>query len=297
MDYAVDAEKLGFHSVWMVDHLQPVLDHAGPHFECWTAMAALATATSRVRLGQVVTCNGYRSPALLAKMAACVDAMSGGRLDLGIGAGWDEAEARAWGFDVPPTAGARIARLAEAVDLILALWANEPTYFAGEHYRTDGAQMAPRCAQDPHVPLWIGGQGVRRTLPLAAERGDWCNITGSPENVARKRDVVLEHCAKIGRDASSISVSWTGDIVIAETEAEVNRHANRFAQFWAARGFPQYADPAHFRDAHIVGTPDQVRERIAAYRAAGCDHFIVEFWDLGRPARELFADTVLGDGP
>src|SRR5262249_27141139 len=124
-DQALRVEPLGYDSVWFVDHLQPVVDAGGPYFECWTAMAALAASTSRVRLGQMATCSAYRPPALLAKMAAGIDAMSNGRLDVGLGAGWFELEHAAWGYDFP-AAKVRIDRLEEAVDVMLRLWASGP---------------------------------------------------------------------------------------------------------------------------------------------------------------------------
>jgi F420-dependent oxidoreductase-like protein len=295
-DQALRVEALGYDSVWFVDHLQPVVDAGGPYFECWTAMAALAACTSVVRLGQMATCNGYRAPALLAKMAAGIDAMSNGRLDVGLGAGWFEAEHTAWGYDFP-AAKVRIDRLEEAVEVVLRLWASErdePASYEGTHYRLDGVTMAPRPVQEPHPPLWIAGAGERRTLALVARYGDWCNFNGSAENVTRKAEVVAEHCERIGRDATEVGVSWKGDVVIAADERRVHEQVDRIREQWLARGITQFADDAGFRGGHLVGTPDQVRARIADYQQAGCDYFICDFWDLDEDSLELFAAEVMG---
>jgi F420-dependent oxidoreductase-like protein len=294
-DQALRVEVLGYDSVWFVDHLQPVVDASGPYFECWTAMAALAASTSRVRLGQMATCNGYRPPALLAKMAAGIDAMSNGRLDVGLGAGWFEAEHTAWGYDFP-AAKVRIDRLEEAVEVVLRLWASgpgQPASYEGAHYRLDGVTMAPRPVQEPHPPLWIAGSGERRTLALVARRGDWCNFNGPVANVARKVEVLAGHCERIGRTPTEIGVSWKGDVVIAADERRVQEQVDRIRQAWLARGITQFADDAGFRAGHLVGTPDEVRARIAEYQQAGCDYFICDFWDLDKDSLELFSAEVM----
>jgi F420-dependent oxidoreductase-like protein len=295
-DQALRVETLGFDSVWFVDHLQPVVDPRGPYFECWTAMAALAASTSRVRLGQMATCNAYRPPALLAKMAAGIDAMSDGRLDLGLGAGWFEAEHIAWGYDFP-AAKVRIDRLEEAVAVILRLWASgadAPASYEGAHYRLDRVTMAPRPVQEPHPPLWIAGSGERRTLALVARHGDWCNFNGPAANVARKAEILADHCRRVGRDPTEIGISWKGDVVIAADERRVHAQVDRIRQQWLARGIAQFADDAGFRAGHLVGTPDEVRARIAEYQRAGCDYFICDFWNLDDDSLELFAAEVVG---
>src|SRR5947207_6745110 len=165
---AKTADEVGFASAWLVDHF-----HTTPRpsqevtFECWTTTAALARDTKRVRIGQMVTCNGYRNPALLAKMASTVDVLSHGRLNFGIGAGWHEHEYRAYGYDYPdgPT---RLRHLREAVQVILAMWTQEEAVFEGTYYHVNGAINQPKGVQKPHIPLLIVGAGVQVTLNLVA---------------------------------------------------------------------------------------------------------------------------------
>jgi F420-dependent oxidoreductase-like protein len=289
-------EALGYDSIWLVDHLQPVVDPAGPYFECWTAMAALAASTSHIRLGQMATCNGYRPPALLAKMAANIDAMSGGRLDVGLGAGWYEAEHRAWGYDFP-AAKVRLDRLEEAIEVILAIWATStrgPATYRGLHYRLDGVTMAPPPVQRPHPPLWIAGAGEHRTLRLVARYADWCNFAGPAESVARKTAVLAQHCDKVGRDPSEIGVSWKGDVIIALNDRDAREQIERVRRFWLSRGATQFADEAGLRSGHLIGTPEEIRARIAEYQRVGCNYFICDFWDREGESLDTFAREVAG---
>src|SRR5216683_2932853 len=169
---AQTADELGFASVWLVDHFHTVPHPSQePTFECWTTTAALARDTKRVRIGQMVTCNGYRNPALLAKMASTVDVLSHGRLNFGIGAGWHEHEYRAYGYDYPDTSD-RLRLLREAVQVILAMWTQEEAAFEGTYYHVRGAINQPKGVQKPHIPLLIAGGGEKVTLKLVAQYGD-----------------------------------------------------------------------------------------------------------------------------
>jgi F420-dependent oxidoreductase-like protein len=165
---AQEADVLGYHSIWLYDHFHTVPTPTQEvTFECWTSTAALSRDTRRVRLGQMVTCNSYRNPALLAKIASTVDALSQGRLDFGIGAGWYEEEYVAYGY---PFAGTheRLGRLREAVEIILAMWTQEEANFEGTYYQVSGAINQPKGVQKPHIPLLIGGGGEKVTLRLVA---------------------------------------------------------------------------------------------------------------------------------
>lgn len=164
------ADELGFNSAWLVDHF-----HTTPRpsqevtFECWTTLAALARDTKRIRLGPLVTCNAYRNPALLAKMASTLDVLSHGRLSFGIGAGgWNESEYRAYGYEYAE-APVRLRHLREAVQVILAMWTQEEAAFEGEYYQIRGAINQPKGVQRPHIPLLIGGSGEQITLKLVAQ--------------------------------------------------------------------------------------------------------------------------------
>src|SRR5258708_22479004 len=173
---AQEAEAVGFDSFWLFDHFHTVPTPTQEvTFECWTSTAALARDTRRVRIGQMVTCNGYRNPALLAKMASTVDVLSHGRLNFGIGAGWFEHEYRAYGYDYPDTSD-RLRHLREAVQVILAMWTQEEAVFEGKYYQVRGAINQPKGIQKPHIPLLIGGGGEQVTLKLVAQYADACNI-------------------------------------------------------------------------------------------------------------------------
>src|SRR5215210_3136620 len=198
---AMEAERLGFDSIWLYDHLHTVpTQELETTFECWIATAALARDTSTVRIGQMVTCNNYRNPALLAKMASTVDVMSHGRLDFGIGAGWYEHEYRAYGYPYPD-GPERLRMLREALQVIRAMWTEDYATFEGQYYQVRGAINEPKGVQQPHPPIWIGGGGEKVTLRLVAQYGDASNIPGpDPEEARRKFGVLREHCAALGRD-------------------------------------------------------------------------------------------------
>src|SRR2546427_11200544 len=219
---AQEADALDYDSIWLFDHFHTVPTPTQEvTFECWTSTAALARDTQRVRIGQIVTCNGYRNPALLAKMASTVDALSHGRLNLGIGAGWYEHEYRAYGFPYPDT-GERLRRLREAVQIILAMWTQDEATFEGQYYQGRGAINQPKGVQKPHIPLLIGGGGEKVTLRMVAQYGDACNIGGDIPTIKHKLAVLKQHCEQLGRDYESIKRTTLIDYcVIAETEAGV----------------------------------------------------------------------------
>src|SRR5947208_11322601 len=195
------ADEVGFASVWLVDHF-----HTVPHpsqevtFESWTTTAALARDTKRIRVGQTVTCNGYRNPALLAKMASTVDVLSHGRLNFGIGAGWYEDEYGAYGYDYPD-GPERLRMLSEALQVIHAMWSEPHANFEGKYYQLRGAINEPKGVQKPHIPIWVGGSGEKVTLKLVAKYGDACNLSAlAPEEYRHKVDVLKAHCDTVGRD-------------------------------------------------------------------------------------------------
>jgi F420-dependent oxidoreductase-like protein len=202
---AQEAERLGLDSVWLYDHFHTVpTAQLETNFEAWMCTAALARDTKTIRIGQMVTCNSYRNPALLAKMASTVDVMSHGRLDFGIGAGWYEDEYRAYGYDYPdgPT---RLKMLREALQIIHAMWKEDYATFEGKYYSVNGAINEPKGVQKPHIPIWIGGGGEKVTLKLVAQYGDACNIGGTdPAVYRRKYGILKEHCDTVGRDYNDI---------------------------------------------------------------------------------------------
>jgi len=198
-----------FSAGWNFDHFYPILqqDRTGPCFEGWTMLAALASVTRRLRLGVMVTGNPYRHPAVLANMAASIDVISGGRLELGIGAGWNEEESAAYGIDLPPLRE-RFDRLDEACAVIDLLLTREVASFDGTYYRLTDARCEPKPVQRPRPPFVIGGGGEQRTLRIAARYADQWNAPGAtPDVLAHKIAVLHRHCVDIGRDPSQIEVS------------------------------------------------------------------------------------------
>ncbi len=197
-----------FESAWTFDHFYPIFsDPAGPCLEGWTTLSALAQATTRLRLGVLVTGIHYRHPAVLANMVAAVDIISGGRLELGIGAGWNEEESGAYGIELG-TLTERFDRLEEACEVLIGLLSQDSTDFDGTFYQLKAARNEPKGPQRPHPPICIGGNGEKRTLRIAARYADhWNFVGGTPQEFARKRDVLKAHCTDVGRNPKEIMLS------------------------------------------------------------------------------------------
>jgi F420-dependent oxidoreductase-like protein len=213
-----------FESAWTFDHFYPIFsDSTGPCMEGWTTLTALAQATTRLRLGTLVTGIHYRHPAILANMATTLDIVSDGRLELGIGAGWNEEESGAYGIDLG-TPGQRSDRFEEACEVIVGLLTQESTTFKGEYYQLSEARNEPKPVQRPHPPICVGGSGEKRTLRTAARFAQhWNFVGGPPEEFARKRDVLHQHCEDLGRDPAEILLSshvhYAGDVKATAEQA------------------------------------------------------------------------------
>jgi len=197
-----------FESGWTFDHFYPIFsDPTGPCLEGWITLSAFAQATTRLRLGVLVTGNVYRHPAVLANMAATLDVISNGRLELGIGAGWNQEECAAYGIDLPPLRE-RFDRFDEACQVLIGLLSNETTDFDGRYYQLTAARCEPKPVQQPHPPICIGGQGEKRTLGAVARFAQHWNYPGGPvEAFVAKRKILAEHCADVGRDPGEIITS------------------------------------------------------------------------------------------
>ncbi|OBF11328.1 LLM class F420-dependent oxidoreductase [Mycobacterium sp. ACS4331] len=197
-----------FESGWTFDHFYPIEGNSsGPCLEGWTTLTALAQATTRLRLGTLVTGIHYRHPAVLANMAAALDIISNGRLELGIGAGWNEEESGAYGIELG-SVKERMDRFEEATQVLIGLLSQETTTFDGAFYRLKDARNEPKGFQRPHPPICMGGSGEKRTLRIVAKYADhWNFVIGTPEEFAHKRDVLWSHCADIGRDPAEIALS------------------------------------------------------------------------------------------
>ena len=217
------AEEAEFDGAWLFDHFKALYGRGpGSCMESWTLLAALSAATSRIRLGTLVTGITYRHPSLLAAEAATVDNVSQGRLELGVGAGWFEEEHRQLGFAFPPRAE-RVERLAECIEVLRLLMTTDDASFSGRYYRLQEVTYLPRPVQQPHPPLWIGGKGERRMLPLVGRVADVWHCFGSPDELVRKWAIVAEHAEAAGRDPAAI-VRAT-DLSLSEPWDEVRRTA------------------------------------------------------------------------
>ncbi|HVT70795.1 MAG TPA: LLM class F420-dependent oxidoreductase [Trebonia sp.] len=216
-----------FESGWIFDHFYPIVgDPAGPCIEGWTALAALAQATRRLRLGTLVTGIHYRHPAVLANMASTIDIISGGRLEVGIGAGWNELESGAYGIELG-TKRERSDRFEEACEVIISLLSQDTTNFSGQYYQLKDARNEPKGPQRPHPPIVIGGSGEQRTLRTAAKFAQHWNWTGggTPADFAHKREVLHRHCADVGRDPSEIILSSHINLADGNVKAAAERVA------------------------------------------------------------------------
>ena len=269
LELARHAESTGWDGLWFADHFMPNSDDVSdPLLECWSALAALAAAVPRIRLGALVSGNTYRHPAVLTNIAASVDQISGGRVVLGLGAGWQENEHVAYGIDFYDTKE-RLARLEEACQVVKALTTQERSDFSGRFYTLQQAPLEPKPVQSP-MPLLVGGGGEKVTMRIAATYADEWNVWGTPGVLRHKCDVLDGHCEKLGRDPKEIQRSAQA-LLFLSTDEE-----------WLAK-----RREMDLGRAAIVGTPAEVSETIAAYRDAGVDEFIVPDFTLGSGQRKL----------
>jgi len=230
----------------------------------------------------MVTCNGYRHPALLAKMASTVDVLSHGRLNFGIGAGWYEHEYRAYGYDYPD-APERLRLLREAVQVIRAMWTQEEAVFEGKYYQIRGAINQPKGVQKPHIPLLIAGGGEKVTLKLVAQYGDACNVGGDLETVKHKLAVLKEHCEAVGRDYESVHRTVTRVCSIGETDEQ------------ARAKVPVGLMGSSFAASALIGSPDTIRQHLAELEAIGVHEVILGFTDrLQLDTLRFFAREFIG---
>jgi len=297
---ARDAERLGYDSIWFYDHFHtiPKIENRSV-FECWMTLSALAMKTEKVKLGQIVTCNSYRDPSLLAKYASILDVISGGRLILGIGAGWYEHEYLGYGFDFP-SAAKRIGMLDEAVEIIKLMWTEPVVDFDGKYYKLRGAINYPKPIQKPRPPILIGGGGEKFTLRVVAKHADIYNLGGgTPELFDRKIRILREHCANVKRDPNDIRLSFHVDVIIAETEAEVREIVRELIddgmnKEYRGKGIWEPIPKEEFLWGNIVGTPEQCAEQIKKYVEQGVSYFIPYFYKTTeRETHKLFAEEVI----
>lgn len=275
-------------SVWVYDHFHtvPLPSEEATH-EAWSLMAALAAVTGRVRLGQMCTCMSYRNPAYLAKVAATVDIISEGRLEMGIGAGWYEHEWRAYGYGFP-TAGERLGALREGVQIFRDLWTTGYSTRHGEYYQVDGAICSPRPLQGTVVagspsngiPIWVAGGGEKKTLRIAAEFADYTNFDGTPQTFAAKSRILDEHCAAVQRDPATITRSANYNVVIGRDDAEVRDRIEWMYEHFLRGGVPEKVarnQADGLARQPLVGTPEQLVDTLTDMRELGMTYPILYF--------------------
>jgi len=258
-------ESGAYDSIWVYDHFHTVpRPTRETTFECWTISAGLARDTQNVKIGQMVTCNGYRNPAYLAKVASTVDVMSNGRLLFGLGAGWYEHEWRAYGYGFPEIP-VRMRMFKEACEIVHRMWTEDDVVFDGEFYKLDKPINEPKGVSKPHPSFWIGGGGEKVTLKLVARWGDACNVGGDVETLKHKFEVLKRHCENEGRDYGEITRSTSVNVYLLE-EGENPEEATA-----EARGSQSYAE---YSQQFMVGTAEQIIERLKPLADAGVDYFI-----------------------
>jgi alkanesulfonate monooxygenase SsuD/methylene tetrahydromethanopterin reductase-like flavin-dependent oxidoreductase (luciferase family) len=257
LDYnqaCIETLSAAFTTLWLEDHMQAGATDA---LESLTTLSYLAATYPQFHIGALVLSQSYRNPALVAKMLANLQILTGGRVILGIGAGWKEDEYRSYGYPFPPLK-TRMEQLEEAVQVIRALWSTQPATFAGKHYTLHNAYCAP--PPSPAIPILIGGGGEQRTLALVARYADWWNFNSVPvEEYARKADILKQHCARVGRSFSEIKLTYLGTLSVSEDPTRVLHNPNKY---------------------YIAGNAAEVTREIERFHALGVTHFMFRIPDL-----------------
>lgn len=296
---AAHADDGPWDSVWVYDHFHttPVPSSEATH-EAWTLMAALAAVTTNVKLGQMCTCIAYRNPAYLAKVAATVDIISGGRAQMGIGGGWYEHEWRAYGYGFP-RAGVRLGMLDEGVQIMRDAWRTGTATLNGTYYQVDGAIVQPQPLQPGGIPLWIAGGGEKVTLRIAAQYAQYTNFDGTPDGFAHKSAILAEHCRTHGTDFEAITRSSNYNVLIGETEAQTQDRIEQYVARMRPHAGDEKADAAQATltsaKTLAAGTPEQIVERFVAMGRAGMTYAICYFPEAAydRSGIELFEREVI----
>jgi alkanesulfonate monooxygenase SsuD/methylene tetrahydromethanopterin reductase-like flavin-dependent oxidoreductase (luciferase family) len=280
----LDCERYGYNSIWLDDHL---MYGNWSILEPWTTLSALAMLTSKIRLGTMVSCNAHRNPAVLAKSAATLDILSNGRLEFGIGAGCQEAEHLAYGFDFPQPS-VRITQLAEAIEVTKRLWTQKKANFQGKHYKLQDTVCEPKPLQKPHPPIIVGGNGQKLLKVTAqhADRFDWGSLP-SIKDYQSKLEILGNHCRAVGRNFEEIERSaWpSGQILIAENQKTLDKKIEKLKP--ASVGLKDYLKGT------LTLTADQCLNPLLSYRELGVTYFMLYFADLpSTDGLKLFAEVV-----
>ncbi|MBS7625791.1 LLM class flavin-dependent oxidoreductase [Candidatus Bathyarchaeota archaeon] len=270
-----ELERMGFDSAWIYDHFYPMSKDTSLYIpEAWTVLPYLADATDRLRLGVLVTCNSYRPPPILAKIAATVDVISGGRLEFGIGAGWHKIEYDAYGIPFP-TARVRLEQLSEAVDLIKKIWIQDKVSFKGKYYSVRDLVSYPKPLQKPYPPMMIGGKS-NKLLRIAAEHADNINLVNcTPEEYESRLNTFAKYCSEAGRDYGSITKSYHCNVIIGDKD-EIKEKVMRFRYESCIPEIQSKSLDDLFK-IMIVGTPQECINKIQDYVSRGMNYFIPHF--------------------
>ena len=273
LDAANKIEALNYESIWVYDHFHTVPKPTqDPTFECWTLMSALSQTTEKVRLGQMCTCNSYRNPSYLTKVASNIDVMSNGRLEYAIGAGWYDHEYKAYGYEYPSD-GERLKMLEESLIIYKLMTTKEEPKFEGKYYSIDGAINQPKPIQKPYPPLWVCGGGEKVTLKLLAKYGDYGNWDVDVEGFIHKSNVLKQHCENEGRDYSEIGRTLHTNVLIANNEEELKTKISKLATYTNIPEDYYYKRP-------LIGTKDKVFDTIGQFKDAGCTYLIAYVPDV-----------------
>jgi F420-dependent oxidoreductase-like protein len=292
---ATAIENAGYESLWVYDHFHTVpVPTQEATYEAWTLMAALAATTDTVRLGQMCTCNSYRPPSYLAKVAASIDVISGGRLEMGIGAGWYEHEYDGYGYEFPKPS-VRIGMLREGVEIMQRMWTEDEVSYEGKYYTLKGAISRPKPLQDPYIPFWIAGGGEQLTLNVAARYASYTNFATSVEEFVHKSGILQGHCEDVGTEFESIIRSSNFNVICEETESDV---ADRME--WIKDHYRPFVSPDRlarveglFRE--FAGTPEQLVAKLRPWVEAGMTYGIAYFAEVSHDTAglERFAREVV----
>ena len=266
-------EKLNYASVWVYDHFHTVPSPTqDPTFECWSLMAALSQVTENVRIGQMCTCNSYRNPAYLTKVASTIDSMSGGRLEFAIGAGWYDQEYKAYGYDYP-SAGVRLKMLEEALQIYIAMTTQDKASFEGNYYKIKDAINQPKPLQKPYPPLWVCGGGEKVTLKLLAKYGDYGNWDVDVEGFVHKSKILKTHCEEQNRNYSDIKKTLHTNVIIGNNEKDLDAKINKIVD---VTGIPKEM----YIDRPLVGVKEKVFDTIDEFSSVECEYLIAYIPDI-----------------
>ena len=268
-----DIEDLNYESVWVYDHFHTVPSPTqDPTFECWSLMAALSQVTKSVRIGQMCTCNSYRNPAYLTKVASTIDSMSGGRLEFAIGAGWYDQEYKAYGYEYP-SAGVRLKMLEEALQIYIAMCTEDKASFEGEYYSIKNAINQPKPLQKPYPPLWVCGGGEKVTLKLLAKYGNYGNWDVDINGFIHKSEILKEHCEQQNREYSEIKKTLHTNVIIGENQKDFDNKINKITKI---TGIPKEM----YINKPLVGTVDKVFDTIDEFKSIECAYIIAYVPDI-----------------